>query len=109
MKRLCDYKAALSNIDLSSLLGISQLEYEHLIHSPLYHYKNEDGAVTEFFMYISPLNCDNLLHKIRKNNCNIAVFKPSDIFKLNRQQFSLSDKEAEQSIGAMCSAGFLQK
>lgn len=99
MKRLCDYKAALSNIDLSSLLGISRLEYEHLIHSPLYYYKNEEGIVTEFFMYISPLNCENILNKIRKNKYNIAVFKPSEIFKLNRQQFSLSNNKAEQFTG----------
>lgn len=101
MNRLCDYKAALSNIDLSSLLGISKQEYEFLIHSPLYQYRNGEGLVTEFFIHISPLNCDAILKKVKKNDCNIAAFKPSEIFKLNRQQFLLNYEKMEQFARVM--------
>jgi hypothetical protein len=101
MKRLCDYEAAISNMDFSSLLGINKLEYENLIHSPLYYYKNEKGIVTEFFMYISPLNHDNILKKVRRNEYNIAVFDPSQVFELNRKQFILSKKVFEHLTNVM--------
>jgi hypothetical protein len=101
MKRLCDYEARLPDIDLSSLLGISKMEYEHLIHSPLYHYKNENGVITEFFMFISPLNCNKILRKLTTNQGTIVVFKPSEIFEAARLQFSLSNSKALFSIGVM--------
>jgi hypothetical protein len=91
MKNLCDYQAGFSDIDLSPLLGISKLDYEHLIHSPLYHYKNEHGAIIEFFMYISPFNNENLLRKIKRNNYNVATFIPSEVFELSRQQLQISN------------------
>jgi hypothetical protein len=100
MKKLCDYQAKFSDIDLSPLLAISKPEYENLIHSPLYHYKNENGDITEFFMHISPFNNDRILNKIRKNQYNMVVFDPSEIFELTRQQFLISNNKSEAEVFA---------
>lgn len=93
MKQLCDYQAKFAEIDLSPLLGISQPEYEHLVHGPLYNYKNEQGDIVEFFMHVSPYNHGNILNKIKRNQHNMVVFQPSEIFELNRQQFLVSNTE----------------
>lgn len=96
MKNLCDYQAGFSDIDLSSLLGLNALEYEHLIHSPLYHYKNEKGAIIEFFMYISPFNNESILKKVRRNKYNVATFSPTEVFELSRQQFLISSNNNKE-------------
>jgi hypothetical protein len=92
MKKLSDYLATFADMDLSPLLGISLEEYAHLIHQPLYQYKNEHGAITEFFMFISPANRPELLQKIKTEQGNCVRFRPQDIFELRRKQFQVSNQ-----------------
>jgi hypothetical protein len=89
MKKLADYLVSFQDIDLSPLLGISKSEYMHLLHGPLYQYKDEKGEIKEFFMYLLPLNNPHLLDKIKTRTGTLVIFQPDAIFELSRRQFSV--------------------
>lgn len=84
--RLSSYISQLKEVNLCELLGISQQEFDMLNRSPLYHYKDADGTITEFFIYVDPLNSSKILRKIKRLKNNFIVFKPKEIFELEKKE-----------------------
>lgn len=78
-KKLSDYISNISDIDISSLLGLSGEEYRRLIYRSIYEYKNQLGVTIEYFIHISPLNGTDLLRKINMDSNNIVSFTPNQL------------------------------
>jgi len=94
--KLLDYLSPFPDLDISSLLGISTNEFKSLIRQPLYQYKNEQGAITGFFIFIHPSNRPELLEKISMDENNFVQFSTDEVYQLTRQHYLVANENEPQ-------------
>lgn len=85
MCKLSNYISSVNDLDIATLLGITGFEYMLLVHSPLYYYKNAEGVIVEFFIYINPVTNKKILKRIKNIQNNIVRFAPSEILRQLRK------------------------
>jgi len=90
LRKLSDYISNISDIDISSLLGLTTDEYRRLICKSIYEYKDQLGMTVEYFLHISPLNGADLLRKLNMDANNIVSFTPKQLLALRRRNNQLA-------------------